>query len=271
MDGPLRGEDVLVVLQDLLEVIVQAGAEASIMDELAGVDHVHADDSHEVGDDDAGRAPVARLAEHQDTAAPELSLVNHHCSVLRHLLHLVGAVLALAPIHALQGLAAVHAQHVVVDLADRRRERADQLVGSRHVDVLRVDSQLFRHLVERKQAPLGHLGVPRHHEHGDSVVTQPLLVSRDADGAKVEVVEYGLGGAASLVGPVHAGVVGDLLFVLGDDLQVFEAERGWIDVDIAGDDSKRLARKVGFRHRDGNGGRGGGPRGVRSRRYDGTP
>lgn len=143
VDGTLRVEEVLVRPEQELELVVDADAEALHDDELAGLDHGQAEDGHEVGDDDAGGAVVAGLAEDEDLAAAERLVGDHHLAISD------------LQVRVAKTLAAVDAQHVVVDGSHGRGKGMGQFMVVDDVDVGGLDTKLLRDFVSGHQLDVG--------------------------------------------------------------------------------------------------------------------
>ncbi len=147
-----------------------------------------------------------------------------------------GAVLNIH-VRRLHRLFVVNAKHVVVDHSDSRRESADQLLVPGNVDVLKLDAHLLRQLVEHHDVQAGLSGIAGGQDHSDAFVAEPLAIAHDARGPEIDVVEDGLGNATAFVGPMGGRVLCNLLeTVLGDDGEVFLAQRRRVDIVVAGQD-----------------------------------
>src|SRR3569833_2599370 len=151
----LGRKNVLVRLEPVLGLFVEVYAEALEAHELQRLDEVHAEDGHDVGGHDGGRAIVARLAEDAHLAAAELAVVDNHLTLTR-----LGGALdgAAVTTHSSgggggrrHGLAAVDMQQVGVDLLDSRGECSDELLVAGHVDVVADDAQGLGGAVEGKK------------------------------------------------------------------------------------------------------------------------
>lgn len=128
---------------------------------------------------------------------------------------------------------------MVVDQPDNVGERTDQLIVALQIDVLDLNVERFRSLLNTHELHPRHARIPRYRNHSDALLLQPLDILGGAVGTKVQKVHELLGITSLLVGPICRAICSDLLHVLCDDLDIVGRQLTRIDVFVRWEEDGR--------------------------------